>query len=228
MTGRVYGTERVHGDRESGHNICSSYIALYPQTSSKRFEYILLPPGTPVHTNTFSTPQWSIQPGYMLQGAVGDQCTIAFSVYCHVLIYGWVNRSTFRVQILPKDSRYRRLSVRRDSNPWFRGWESNALTTQPTVLPKTSWGVHGDRESTWGLGEYMGTGRVLMYDIGSLTFRVDLMLNKFMLPSLVTQCSIQHYPVLFSLCSPFHHVQLTRPCNSLELGISNYVLTDTV
>ncbi len=52
--------------------------------------YILLPPppSTPVHTKTFSTPQQSIQPGYTLQGATGDQCTIAFSVYCQVLIYG--------------------------------------------------------------------------------------------------------------------------------------------
>ncbi len=105
--------------------ICSSYIALYPRTSSKRFTYYY--PRTPVHTNTFSTPQRSMQPGYTLQGATGDQCTIAFSVYCQVLIYGWVNLSTFLEQILPRDSRYRRLSIRRDSNPRSRGWESNAL-----------------------------------------------------------------------------------------------------
>ncbi len=112
---------------------------LYSASSSNELKalYILFTPGTPVHTNTFSTPQRSIQPGYTLQGATGNQCTIiAFSVYCQVLIYGWVNRSTFRIQILPRDSRYRRLSVRRDSNPRSRGWESNALTTQPTVLPK--------------------------------------------------------------------------------------------
>ncbi len=85
-------------------------------------------PSTPVHTNTFSTPQQSIQSGYRLQ-AMGDQYTIAFSVYCQVLIYGWVNRSTFRVQILPRDFRYWRLSVRRDANPRSYSWESNALTT---------------------------------------------------------------------------------------------------
>ncbi len=59
------------------------------------------------------------------------------SVYCQVLISGGVNRSTFWIHwILPSDSRYRRLrDVRRDSNPWSRGWVSNALTTQATVLP---------------------------------------------------------------------------------------------
>ncbi len=40
------------------------FLALYPQTSSKRFTYYY--PGTPVHTNT-STPQWSIQPRYTRQ-----------------------------------------------------------------------------------------------------------------------------------------------------------------
>ncbi len=63
---------------------------LYSALSSYELKalYILLPPGTPVHTNTFSSPHRSIQPGYTLQGATGDQCTIAFSVYCQVLIYG--------------------------------------------------------------------------------------------------------------------------------------------
>ncbi len=37
---------------------------------------MLLPPGH-LYTNTCSTPQWSIQPRYMVQGATGDQCTIA-------------------------------------------------------------------------------------------------------------------------------------------------------
>ncbi len=62
---------------------------LYSALSSNELKalYILLPP-TPVHTHTFSTPQWSIQPGYTLQGATGDQCTIAFSMCSQVLIYG--------------------------------------------------------------------------------------------------------------------------------------------
>ncbi len=96
---------------------------LYSALSSNELKalYILL---SPAHLYT-PTPT----------GATGDQCTIAFSVYCQVLIYGWVNRSTFRVQILPRDSRYRRRGVRRDSNPRSRGWESSALTTRPTVLP---------------------------------------------------------------------------------------------
>ena len=42
-------------------------------------------PGTLGHTNTFSAQQ-NIQPGYTLQGAAGDQCTLAFSVYCQVFI----------------------------------------------------------------------------------------------------------------------------------------------
>ncbi len=110
---------------------------LYSALSSNELKalYVLLP-STAVHTNT-SAPQRSIQPGYTLQGATDDQCTIAFSVYCQVLIYGSVNRSTFRVQILPNDSRYWTLSVRRDSNPRSRDWESNALTTRPTV-PQSS------------------------------------------------------------------------------------------
>ncbi len=62
-----------------------SYSAL--SSNGLKALYILLPPGTPVHTNT-STPQRSIQPGYTLQGAKGDQSAIAFSVYCQVLIYG--------------------------------------------------------------------------------------------------------------------------------------------
>ena len=112
---------------------------LYSALSSNEFKalYTLLSPGpgTPVRTNTYSTPQRSIQPRYTLQGAMGDQCTKAFPVYCQVLIYGWVNRRTFGEQILPRDSKYRRLSVWRDSNPPSHGWESNALTTWPTVLP---------------------------------------------------------------------------------------------
>ena len=49
----------------------------------------------------------------------------------------------FQVQILSKDSRYWKLSIRRDSNLRCRGWacwESNALriTTRPTVLPGPS------------------------------------------------------------------------------------------
>ncbi len=83
--------------------ICSSYIALYPQTSSKHFTYHY--PGTPVHTNTSAEHQ-STQAGCTLRGSTGDQRTRAFSVYCQVLIYGRVNRSTFRVQVLPRDSRY--------------------------------------------------------------------------------------------------------------------------
>ncbi len=49
--------------------------------------YMLLPPAH-LYTviNAFSTPQRSIQPGYTLQGTTGDQCTIAFSAYCQVLI----------------------------------------------------------------------------------------------------------------------------------------------
>ncbi len=46
----------------------------------------IITPGTPIRTNTFSTPQRSMQPGYTLQGATGVQCTIAFPVYCQVLI----------------------------------------------------------------------------------------------------------------------------------------------
>ncbi len=50
------------------------------------------------HINSFLPPQQaeqSMQPRYTLQGAMGDQCTIAFSVNCQVLIYSWVNWSTF-------------------------------------------------------------------------------------------------------------------------------------
>ncbi len=57
-----------------------------------------------------------------------------FSAYYQVLIHSWVDRSTFRVQMLPRDSRYWILSVWRDSNPWSRGWESSALTTRPSSL----------------------------------------------------------------------------------------------
>ncbi len=45
-----------------------------------------VPQHTCIHTKSFSTPQRSIQPGYTLQGATCDQCAIAFSVYCQVLI----------------------------------------------------------------------------------------------------------------------------------------------
>ncbi len=109
---------------------------LQPYSYQRRRTYYY--PSTPVNINTFSTPQRTIQPGYRLQ-ATGDRCTIAFSVYCQVLIYGWVNRSTFRVQILPRDFRYWRLSVRKDSDPRSRGWESNALTArqQSSLVNKT-------------------------------------------------------------------------------------------
>ncbi len=46
--------------------------SLYPRTGSKLFtHYYFLPtptPSTTEHTNTFSTPERSIQPGYTLQG----------------------------------------------------------------------------------------------------------------------------------------------------------------
>ncbi len=47
---------------------------LYSALSSNELKSALhiITPGTPVHTNTSSTPQWSIQPGYTLQGAMGD------------------------------------------------------------------------------------------------------------------------------------------------------------
>ena len=47
--------------------ICSSYIVLYHQTGAKPKTFTkkcFMTPSTPVHTNTFSTPHWSIQPGY--------------------------------------------------------------------------------------------------------------------------------------------------------------------
>ncbi len=60
---------------------------LYSALSSNELKGALhiITPSTPVHTDT-STPRRSIQPGYMLQGAMGDQIAIAFSVYCQVLI----------------------------------------------------------------------------------------------------------------------------------------------
>ncbi len=61
---------------------------LYSALSSNELKALYIYPSTPVHTNTFSTPQRSIQTGYTLQGVTGDQCTIAYSVYCQVLIYG--------------------------------------------------------------------------------------------------------------------------------------------
>ena len=93
-------------------------IVLYPCTSSERFTYHIITPGTPGHT--FATPQRSMQPGHTLQGATGDQCTIALSMHCQVFIL-WLNRGTFRVQILTRDCRYRRLSVWQDLNPRCRG-----------------------------------------------------------------------------------------------------------
>ncbi len=50
---------------------------LYSTLSSNELKsaYILLPP---THLYTLTTPQRSIQPGYMLQGATGDQCNNSF------------------------------------------------------------------------------------------------------------------------------------------------------
>ncbi len=61
-----------------------------------------------------------VQPGYTLQGTTGDQCTIAFSVHCQVLIL----QPSETVHISgsnPRYYRHRRLSVMRDLNLQSRG-----------------------------------------------------------------------------------------------------------
>ena len=45
--------------------------------------------GSPVHTGTLSTSEGSIQPGYTLQGATGDQCTLALYVINGSGIWTW-------------------------------------------------------------------------------------------------------------------------------------------
>ncbi len=92
---------------------------LYSALSSYELKalYILLPP-THLYTPTFSTPQRSIQPEYTLQGATGGQCTIALSAYCQVHIYRWVNRGTFRVQVLPRDCIFLRSNSCRHEFRW--------------------------------------------------------------------------------------------------------------
>ncbi len=59
------------------------YSALSLNELKARAALHIITPAGHLYTqaNTFSTPQWSIQPGYTLQGTTGDQCTIAFSVY---------------------------------------------------------------------------------------------------------------------------------------------------
>ncbi len=52
--------------------------------------YMFITPSTPVHTTTVTSRQ-TIQPRYTLQGTVGDQCTVIFSVHCQVLIYRWLS-----------------------------------------------------------------------------------------------------------------------------------------
>ncbi len=51
--------------------------------------------------------------------------TIDFSLCFQVLIYGWVNRSIFRIKFLSRNYRYRRLGVWPGSNPRSCVWESN-------------------------------------------------------------------------------------------------------
>ncbi len=50
--------------------------SLQPHSYQRRWTNQIITPGTPVLTNTFSTPQRSIQPGYTLQVAAGDQSAI--------------------------------------------------------------------------------------------------------------------------------------------------------
>ena len=101
-----------------------------------RVFYILL---RKAQLDTFSTPERSIQPGYTHYRRHGWSMYNSFlCVLPDSHFYGWVNRNTFRVQIFPKDSRHRRLSVCPDSNSRSRGWDPSALTTRPTVLPKVS------------------------------------------------------------------------------------------
>ncbi len=66
----------------NSNNMPFLYSAL--SLNELRALYILLPPA---HLDT-PTPSLSgtLQPGYTLQGATGDQSTIAFFVYCQVLI----------------------------------------------------------------------------------------------------------------------------------------------
>ena len=114
--------------------ICSSYSTL--SSNELREFYILLPPA---HLDTPTPTQ-------LLNGAYNpDKCYKAPQVInlqqlslciARFSFYHWVNWGTFRVQILPRNSRHRRLlSVWRDSNPRSCNWESSALTTWPTVLP---------------------------------------------------------------------------------------------
>ena len=103
-------------------------MVLYPWMNSKCFAY--------VHTNTWSTPQWFVQPRYTLQGTTCDQSIIAFSVYlpgCH--FKAEYTTGTFWVQIVPRDSRYRNLGIWTELYPWCLGYESNASTTHGSSSP---------------------------------------------------------------------------------------------
>ncbi len=104
-----------------------SIHCLYPRTSSKRFTYYYPRQACSVHPLLNSSVEHT--PGYMSQG---KHHSIAFSVDCQVLIYSWVNWSTFWVRILLRDacdapSHPRTLSYKdsffgRSSNFQLRGW----------------------------------------------------------------------------------------------------------
>ncbi len=67
---------------------------------------------------------------------MGDQCTIAFCMYCQVLIYDRVNRATFRVYILLKDLGTENLSISPGLEPmilWLRVQCLVYLANSPSI-----------------------------------------------------------------------------------------------
>ncbi len=112
---------------------------LHSGLSSNEFEalYVLLLLAMPAHLYTLTSQ--------LLKEIYNSVHVHGWSMYntflcellgCQVLIYGWVKWTIFWVEILPRDCRYWRLSVRQDAHSQYCVWEPSSLSTQSLVLPK--------------------------------------------------------------------------------------------
>ncbi len=128
--------------------------------------------------------------------------------------YGWVNRSTLRVHIFLRDSRYRSLSVRRDYNPRCRGWECSALVTRLIVLPAHTKGSQilklsitlSESGSQFLQSQYYTDGYFLVADIyyvllsGVFLLKIFILWTDVLIPGRLSEAGTPHPGSVYTHC----------------------------
>ncbi len=110
----------------------SQYISKYMALNICSLKYLeqCITPGTPVHTYTrYKAPrvQWSMYNSF--------RCVLPGS-HLRLSAPEHISGTNLAQRLQVQETKR---TIRRDSNPRYRGWESNALTTRPTALPRTQW-----------------------------------------------------------------------------------------